>query len=147
MASADARGRALVGEEALAQVAEERRPLAVEVGDGQVGPAVAVEVAAGRRPSPPGSRPPRCRPRPASRATLLEPEAAQVAEEVVGRHVVGDVEVDPAVVVEVGGDHAQPAAVRIDAAGTRRSRRRTGRRRCGRRDRAALRPCWGRSSK
>ena len=50
-------------------------------------------------------------------ADLLEPEPAPVAEEVVGRHVVGDEEVDPAVVVEVGGDDAQAPAVAVDDPG------------------------------
>ena len=50
-------------------------------------------------------------------ADLLEPEAAQVAEQEVRRAVVGDEEVDPAVVVEVGGDDAQPPAVAVDDPG------------------------------
>ena len=44
---------------------------------------------------------------PAASADLLEAEAALVAEQVVGRAVVGDEEVDAVVVVEVGGDDAQ----------------------------------------
>ena len=39
-----------------------------------------------------------------------------VAEEIVGRRVVGHVEVDPAVAVEVGRDHAQSSPVAIDDA-------------------------------
>ena len=93
------------------------RRLAVEVGDGQVGQAVAVEVAAGRCPSRPGSRRRRCRRRPLEHAGLLELHAAQVVPEVVGRRVVGDEEVDQAVAVEVGGDDPQPAPVRVDDAG------------------------------
>ena len=99
-----------------AEVLVEGRRLVVEVGDGQVGPAVAVEVAAGD---------PHARlvaaggvgGDPGGVADLLEPEPAQVAEEEVGRLVVGDEEVDPAVVVEVGGDDAQAAAVGVDDPG------------------------------
>ena len=72
-------------------------------------------------------------------ADLLEPEAAEVAEEIIGRAVVGDVEVDPTVVVEVGRDHAQPSPVGDRRSPRPRSRRRTGRRRCGTRDRASAR--------
>ena len=106
------RGR-VIGEEALAQVAEERRGLAVEVGDRQVGPPVAVEVAAGdahaRLVTPTGvGRHPR------NVTDFLEPESPQVPEEEVRRAVVGDEEVDPAVVVEVGGHHAQAPAIVVD---------------------------------
>ena len=101
---------------ASAQVAEERGRLAVEVGDGQVERAVAVEVAAG------------------------DPHAGLVAARGIAGHagerarpprtgsprgcgtgswptVVGDEEVDAAVVVEVGGDDAQAAAVAVDDPG------------------------------
>ena len=54
-------------------------------------------------------------------------------------HVVGDEEVDLAIAVEVGGDHAQPAAVAVDDPRLGRDVRRTGRRRCGRHGRAAPR--------
>ena len=70
---------------------------------------------------------------------LLEPHPAEVAEQEVGRGVVGDEQVDPAVVVEVGGDHAEAAAVAVDDPGLGRSRPRTGRRHCGRGDRAGPR--------
>ena len=50
-------------------------------------------------------------------ADLLEPEPAEVAEQEVGRLVVGDEEVEPAVVVEVGGDDPQAAAVGVDDPG------------------------------
>ena len=53
---------------------------------------------------------------PATQALLLESEAAPVAEQVIGRQVVGDEQVDPAVVVDVDGDDAQAAAVAIDDA-------------------------------
>src|SRR5690606_24599953 len=42
-----AEGSRVVGEESAAEIVVEGRALAVEVGDGQVGPGVAVEVAAG----------------------------------------------------------------------------------------------------
>ncbi len=53
---------------------------------------------------------------PGGKRRLLEAETAQVAEQVIGGHVVGDVEVDAVVVVEVGRDDAQPATVRVDEA-------------------------------
>ena len=89
--------------------------LAVEVGHHQVGTAVAVEVAAGhahpRLVSPLGA---------AGHAglqpDLLEVKAAPVAEQVIGRAVVGDVQVDPVVVVEVGGDDAQAPPFGLGAA-------------------------------
>ena len=70
-----------VGELAAAEVLVERRRLAVEVGHGQVGPAVAVEVAAGDAHARPGSPPRRWWPPPTSAADLLEAEAAPVAEQ------------------------------------------------------------------
>ena len=94
----------------------EGRRLAVEVGDDQVGRPVAVEVAAGD----PHARlvaPVAAAGDPGGVADLLEPEAAEVAEEEIGRAVVGDEEVDPAVVVEVGGDDAQAPAVGVDDPG------------------------------
>ena len=48
---------------------------------------------------------------------LLEAHPAEVAEQEVGRGVVGDEQVDPAVVVEVGGDHPEAAAVAVDDPG------------------------------
>ena len=102
--------RGAVGEQAVAEVPEEGRRLAVEVGHDQVEPAVAVEVAAGH-PHPRlvaafgVGRHARDQP------DLLEPEAAEVAEQEVRRAVVGHEEVDPAVVVEVGGEHPEPPAI------------------------------------
>ena len=109
---ADRRG--VVAELPGPEVVEERGRLAVEVGHGQVGPAVAVEVAAGD----PHARlvaPLAAGAGPRDLADLLEPEAPPVAEQEVGRHVVGDVDVEPAVVVEVGDDDAQSAAVAVGA--------------------------------
>ena len=45
---------------------------------------------------------------------LLESEAAEVAEQEVGRAVIGHEEVDPAVLVEVGGDDAKSPPVEVD---------------------------------
>ena len=59
-------------------------------------------------------------------------------EQVIGRHVVGDVQIDLVVVVEVGGDDAQPATVGIDEARLRSSRRQTARGHCGKHDREAI---------
>ena len=39
---------------------------------------------------------------------------------IIGRHVVGHEQVDPPVVVEIGGDHAEAAAVAIDDPGSPR---------------------------
>ena len=129
--------RRVVGEESAAQVAVEASSTRRSSWSR---PGRAGRRRRGRRrrcPSPPCSpRPRRTRP-PRSLADLLEPEAAQVAEQVVGRHVVGDVQVDPVVVVEVGGDDPEPPPVGVDEPGLARSRPRTGRRRCGRRGRAA----------
>ena len=50
-------------------------------------------------------------------ADLLEPEPAEVPPEEVGGLVVGDEEVDPPVVVEVGGEHPHAAAVGVDDPG------------------------------
>ena len=105
----DAGGRAAVGEEALAQVVVERGSLAVEVGDHQVGPAVAVQVAAGHAHSRLVSALSTAG-HAGLEADLLEVKAALVAEEVIGRAVVGDEEVDAVVAVEVGGDDAQARA-------------------------------------
>ena len=119
MASPMPGSRAAVGEQALAQVLVEGGPFAVEVGDHQVGPAVAVEVAAGhahaRLVSPLGAAG-----HAGLESDLLEVEAALVAEQVIGSAVVGDVEVDAVVVVEIGGDDAQAAPVGLGAAGRRR---------------------------
>ena len=102
-----------VGEEPAAQVLEEARRLAVEVGDEQVGPAVAVEVAHGRPHA--GLVGARGVAGDARRGRdLLEPQAAQVAQEVIGRRVVGDEQVDPPVVVEVRRDDPEPPAVAVD---------------------------------
>ena len=109
----------LVGEDAPAQVAEQRGGLAVVVGDGQVGAAVAVEVAAGDA-HPRLETSARIGRRAGLDARLLEPESPLVAEQVVRRHVVGDVEIDAVIVVEVGRDHPQPAPVRVDEPGRRR---------------------------
>ena len=84
--------------------------LAPEVGDEQLGQAVAVDVLGvdphpGHAPAP-GVVAPRRRSR-----DVLERAVAPVEEEEIRVVVVGDVEVDPAVAVEVGGDHAEAVAV------------------------------------
>ena len=92
---------------------KKRRRLAVEVGHEQVGPAVAVEVGHGRPHA--GLEGTRGVAGDARRGRdLLEPQAAQVAQEVVGRRVVGDEQVDAPVVVEVRGDDPEPPAVAVD---------------------------------
>ena len=44
-------------------------------------------------------------------------KATQVAKQIVGGHVVGDIEVDAVVVIEVGGHDAQSAAAGVNEAG------------------------------
>ena len=102
--------------EALAGVAEQRGPLGVEVRDGQVHPAVAVLVAEGH-PHPRLERPRTVGRDARGGGDLLEPHPAQVAEVEIRRRVVGDEEVDPPVVVEVAGDHAEPPPLRVDDPG------------------------------
>ena len=105
----------LVAEYGGAEVAEERRGLAVEIGDEQVGEQVAVEVSAG------------C-PHPRLEGTfgvagdtagcsgLFKLHAAQVMPEVIGRRVVGDEKIDPSVRVDVRRDDTQATPVSIDDA-------------------------------
>ena len=99
-----------------AQVAVERGRLAVEVGDGQVDQPVAVEVARGDAHA--GLIGPRGIAGDAGGVPdLLESHPADVAEQEVGRGVVGDEKVHSAVVVEVGGDDSEAAAVAVDDPG------------------------------
>ena len=108
-----------VDEVASAQIAVERGRLAVEVGDGQVDQPVAVEVARGDAHA--GLIGPRgIAGHAGSVPDLLEPHPADVAEQEVGRGVVGDEKVHPAIVVEVGGDHPEAAAVAVDDTSLRR---------------------------
>src|SRR5262249_53065697 len=95
----------------------ERGRLAEEVGDGQVEPAVAVQVTtsdthAGQvAPLGVGGHT-----RLGSR--LLETKATLVAEQEIGGPVVSHKEVDPLVIVEVGGNDAEPATVVVSRANT-----------------------------
>ena len=113
-----ARGGRSVAEQPTTVVVVERGRLVEEVGDGQVETTVAVEVAAGN-PHPGQGSPLRAGRQARLRRLLGEPEAAEVAEEEIRREVVGHEHVDLAVVVEVGGDDAQAAAVAVDDAGLR----------------------------
>ncbi len=84
--------------------------LEVEVGDRQVDPAVAVQVAGG------DAHPRLVATRRVGRharvgADLLEAEAAEVVEQVVRTGVIGDEHVNPAVVIEVGRDDAEAPPV------------------------------------
>ena len=101
----------MIAENAATQVPVEGRVFVVEVGDRQVGPAVAIEVAAGdahaRLVGAVGVAGNAGR-----LADFLEAEAAPVEEEELGRLVVGDEEVDPSVAVQVGRNHAEAPAVR-----------------------------------
>ena len=101
---ADRRGS--IDELGAAEALIEGRRFAEEVGDGQVEPAVAVEVAAGDAHAgavaPFGVGRHACVDR-----DLAELPVPFVVEQVVGGLVVGDEQVEAAVVVEVGRDHAQ----------------------------------------
>ena len=95
----------------------ERVVLVREVGDEQLGPAVAVDVL---RIDPHARL--ACRSRRAGARGLgdvLERPVALVEEDEVRAHVVGDVEVDPAVAVQVRGD--DPEAPAVGPADARRS--------------------------
>src|SRR5206468_998533 len=93
-----------------------RAALAGEVGDVDVLVSVGVEVADGDAHAAlgqslgveGGSR---------EQALLLERAASAVEPELVGGAVVGDVEVEPAVAVEVGGHDAEPGTERLRDAG------------------------------
>ena len=91
----------------------ERGRLVDEVGDGQVEPAVAVEVAAGHA-HPRQVAAARARRQARNEPFLGETEASLITEEIIGRHVVGDEQVDLAVVVEVGRDDPQAPPFMID---------------------------------
>ena len=107
-----------VAEQPAAVVVVERGRLIEEVGDGQVETTVAVEIAAGN--THPGQVSAlRVGRQPRLRRLIGEPKAAQVAEEVIRRQIVGHEHVDLAVVVEVGGDDAQAATVEIHDSGLR----------------------------
>ena len=106
-------GGGMVGEEPLPEVVEQGGGLAVEIRDRQIEAAVAVDIAAGDAhtglvAAAGVGRDARLV------ADLLEPEAALVAEQVVGRAVIGHEEVDSAVLVEIGGDDAEPAPIGVD---------------------------------
>ena len=57
---------------------------------------------------------------PGGEGDFLEPEASEVAEQVIGRHVVGDEQIGASVFVEVSREDAQPATVGVDDAGLSR---------------------------
>ena len=98
---------------APAQIAVERGRLAIEVGDGQVDQSVAIEVAGGdahARLVGPG----RVAGHPGSVPDLLEPHSAHVAEQEIGGRIVGDKQIELAIVVEIGGDDPKPAAAAVD---------------------------------
>ena len=103
------------------QVDEQRVRLVPVVGDEEVGAAVAVDVLgvdAHARADAAGGVVARAR----GVGGILEGAVAPVEEHEIRAEVIGDVEVGPAVAVEVGGDDAQPPAVA--AADARRAGRR-----------------------
>ena len=104
-------------EESLAPVDEEADGFVPEVRDEEVSPAVAVDVL-GVDSHPRAGHAVRAVACTRGFRDVMKPAAALVEEDEVGTHIVGDVEIDPAVVVQVGGDHPQAAA--IGAADARR---------------------------
>jgi hypothetical protein len=108
--------RGVVGELAGAEVVIEGRGLPEEVGDRQVGPAIAVQVAGGD----PHAREiasvgvgvgvgGQARELP----LLAKAHTSRIAEEPIGRRVVGDEQVDRPVFVQVDGDDPQSAPVLV----------------------------------
>ncbi len=108
--------RCLIAKEAAAEVPVQRGRFGVKIGDDQIGKTVAVIVAKGDAharliaPFRPGGN--------ARRVTdFLEPEPAKIAEQIIRGSIVGDVNVDLAIVVEVGRDDAETSAVGIGESG------------------------------
>src|SRR5262249_13763649 len=98
-----------VGEEAFAEIPEERVGLAFERRDDQIGQSVVVVIAkihAHSRYGTPAvvNRDARCKP------TLLKTAAPVVAKEKVGQRVVGDEDVNKPVIVIIGNRHAHSFA-------------------------------------
>ncbi len=106
-----ARGAAHVLEEPVAQVPVEGLGVVGEGGEHEVQPAVVV-VVAGVHPHPRLGPPLRVDGDAAQEADALEPAVPAVVVEEVGGRVVGHEEVDPAVVVVVGGEDAEAVAPR-----------------------------------
>ena len=97
----------------MAQVLEEGCRLAVEVGDDQVDPAVPIQIS-GTHAHPRLIAAVGVRRDARHHAHLFEAEPAHVSKEEIRRPIVGDVQVDPPVVVDVGGDDSQPPPVVVD---------------------------------
>ncbi len=109
--------RGVVGEDPASQVVVEGHRLVVEVGDPQIGSAIAVEVAA-RNPHPRLEAAFAVAGETGTLAKLLELQVPEVTKPEVGRLVVGHEEVNASVVVEVGGDHPQSLAMPIIDSGS-----------------------------
>ena len=98
--------RGMVAEYAVAQVLVQGRVFAVKVGDGQVGQAIAVQVAASDSHA-------RCVDArvvagdAGDLADLFKVEAAPVQEQELGRLVIGDEQVDPPITIKVIGHDAE----------------------------------------
>ena len=107
--------RGLIDEATSAEVTKEGCGLAEEVGNSQVEPPITIEVAA-RDSHPRFVQTVRAGGYPSDFAGLLEPKPPPVVEQVVGRHIIGDEQIDFVVVVQIGRDDPQPAAVGINEA-------------------------------
>ena len=102
----------MIGEETLAQVAIKGRGFTEIVGHRQIELPVAVEVAKGD-PHAGLEAAVGAGGRARNLTGFLEPQSAPVGEEIVGRHVVGDVKVDLSIIIEMGRHNAQAPAVGI----------------------------------
>ena len=112
----DARRVAAIAEHAGRPVLVQRVVVVREVGDDEIGKAVAVVVAgidahAGLRPAVAAQR------RARDQSLLDERPVFPVSEQQVRHRVVGHVDVRPAIVIEIGEDHAEAVVARIDDAG------------------------------
>ncbi len=112
--------------------------LTVKIRNGQVEAAVAVEITAGHThprlvASTGVGRDARRMP------DFLEPEPTQVAEQEVCRAVIGHEQVDPPVLVQVGGHDAEAPSVAVNDSRVGRDVDESARRRCGKRGRGATR--------
>ncbi len=105
----------MVGELAAAQVVKQSGRLVEEVGHGQLEPAITVQVAgrdahAGLIASVGIAGDSR------DQALFLETESALVVEQIIGRPVIGDEQVNAIVVVDIDGHDAEAPAVAVDDA-------------------------------
>ncbi len=118
MASPMPDDRAAIGEQPPTQVLEQGGALPIEVGDHQVGPAVAVEVTASH--SHAGLVSPRGVPCHAGQmSNFVKVEAPFVAVQVIGRAVVRYEEVDAIIIIQIGGHDPEASSAGFGESGLR----------------------------